>query len=407
MSKGSIPLILLILFLLLQGCGTSRRFGTTIVRDENNPCIVHMIVQVAIQGTDEDFNRVKSELEDCFNRECFIPCPTDSTKGCKAMVSVTVKKYGELKEEERSAYHYVQMVDNDGLPSWAQLGRPNSDAVDGQWRRDAPAGTYCHEVLHFCGLEDKYCARIYDPVKDSIIVERSCDPPPDPFGNCCTPGAGFKRCTWPCAGHDDNIMGSGWASMKCDNILHVLRNAGYGECPDACCGSDSTFSAPAAEVYITPGYYHFGEKNNKLGTFGIGIGGTKYLGSSLGVTIEGGMYFHSEENQEVKETVRMSHLMGGVSYRPKTKSGSRLNFVARLLAGISEYRQTTRIPNFEDNESKYHSLVLNIGGSANLWLNRKMDLRLLQVDYMPTFFFDETQHNFRVSTGLVWKFGGR
>ena len=86
--------ILAIGFIFLQSCTGTRRFGTTIERDENNPCQINMIIQVAIQGTADDIKKVRSELEACYNQECFIPCPDDSLKGCKTKITVVVKGYG-------------------------------------------------------------------------------------------------------------------------------------------------------------------------------------------------------------------------------------------------------------------------------------------------------------------------
>jgi len=264
--------------IFLQSCTSTRRFGTTIERDENNPCQINMIIQVAIQGTADDVKKVRAELEECYNKECFIPCPNDSMKGCKTKITVVVKGYGELKEDELSAFHYVEMVDNDGLPSNAYLGTPNHGAVSGVWRRNEPYGTYCHEVLHFCGLDDKYCSRLYDPVKDSIKTERVCNPPPDPFGTCCTPHISHTRCSTPCAGHEGNIMGASGVGLSCDNIKDVLKVAELNSCPPECCSSDNTFTRPLPEGYILPGYYHFGDKNYKFGSLGTSIGSTIYIG---------------------------------------------------------------------------------------------------------------------------------
>ena len=133
-----------VFFMLLQSCTGTRRFGTTIERDENNPCQVNMIIQVAIEGTDADVTMVKNALEDCYGKECFIPCPGDSLKGCKTKITVVVKKYSSLKEDETAGFHYVQMIDDDGLPSNAYLGTPNNGASSGTWRRHQPPGVYCH-----------------------------------------------------------------------------------------------------------------------------------------------------------------------------------------------------------------------------------------------------------------------
>lgn len=36
----------LVLLLALQSCTTTRRFGTTVERDENNPCQINIVIQV-------------------------------------------------------------------------------------------------------------------------------------------------------------------------------------------------------------------------------------------------------------------------------------------------------------------------------------------------------------------------
>jgi hypothetical protein len=161
--------------LLLESCTSTRRFGTTIERDENNPCKAKIIIQIGIQGTDADIAKVKSELDGCYGKECFIPCEDNKEKGCKAKVTTVVRKWGSLSEDEQNGFHYVNMIDNDGLPSNAFIGKPNRVTTESSstWRRDEPPGTYCHEVLHLGGLVDKYCSRIYDPVTIQLALNMS------------------------------------------------------------------------------------------------------------------------------------------------------------------------------------------------------------------------------------------
>ncbi len=403
--KSRIHIILLsVAAIFLYSCTGTRRFGTTIERDENNPCQVNMIIQIAVEGTDADVAAIKNDLDACFGKGCFIPCPNDSSRGCMTQVTTVVKKYGTIPQDEVGGYHYVYMVDNDGLPSNAYIGTPNSGASHGTWRRNEPPGTYCHEVLHFCGLHDKYCSRIYDPVRDSVIVERNCVPPPDPGGNCCSPNAGFTRCSTPCADHEHDIMGSSGAALSCDNIMEVLKGADLDNCPPECCRSGKTFAKPPDEIYIIPGYYHFGDKNNKFGSFGGSLGYTKQLDSKLGLTLEGGYYHHSESDNETKRNAGLMHITGGVSYRiispEKNKTG--LGVSVHALLGISRWSQKSVVANetFKDDASSFQ---LNTGVSLDLNQDRPLYFRLLQADYAPTFFYQNTQHNWRVSTGLVWK----
>src|SRR5687767_5350586 len=109
-----------VLAALLIGCSTTRRFGTTIERDENNPCQINIIIQVAVQGTPEDVQTIRSALESCYGQGCFIPCPNDSTKGCMTKATIVVKAYGDIPNDESQYYHYVFMKADDGLPSNAQ-----------------------------------------------------------------------------------------------------------------------------------------------------------------------------------------------------------------------------------------------------------------------------------------------
>lgn len=395
-----------VFFMLLQSCTGTRRFGTTIERDENNPCQVNMIIQVAIEGTDDDVTMVKNALEDCYGKECFIPCPGDSLKGCKTKITVVVKKYSSLKEDETAGFHYVQMIDDDGLPSNAYLGTPNNGASSGTWRRNQPPGVYCHEVLHFCGLPDKYCSRLYDPVTDSARTELVCDPPPDPNGICCAPSASHTRCSSPCTGHEHDLMANIYTPLSCDNIMDVLKGAGLNNCPPECCASDKTFTRPPDEVYIIPGYYHFGDKNTKFGSIGGSVGYTKQIGTSLGVTIEGGYYLHSDKDNSYKQTSGLMHITGGITYRvtdpPTTEKG--ISISTHALFGVSRYTQKT---NYGGNTLKDDatSLHFNIGAAVDLQLNRSWAVRLLQADYAPTFFYEATQHNYRISAGLVHRLG--
>lgn len=400
----STSLILFILFVSwLQSCGPSRRFGTTIERDENNPCQINIIIQVALEGTDADVQAVKNDLEACYSKQCFIPCDKDSTKGCMTKTTIVVKKYGELKEEERDAYHYVYMVDNDGLPSNAYLGTPNAGASSGTWRRNAAPRVYCHEVLHFCGLEDKYCSRIYDPVKDSVITELTCNPPPEPNGgNCCTPSTTDTRCSTPCDGHDHNLMATVDAHLSCQNILDIVKKAGLDNCPEECCASGKTFTKPPPEIHVTPGYLHFGDKNTSFGAYGASTGISVKIKSSWGVGIDAGYYMHTEKDNTYKETSGILTITGGVKYTGNSPAPSKLIISGHAMAGIASYSQKVTFGN-NSNKNTVTSAHLNIGAALDLKLNRFWNIRLLQLSYAPTFFYETTQHNFKANAGIVYK----
>ena len=45
------------------------------------------------------------------------------------------------------------------------------------------------------------------------------------------------------------------------------------------------------------------------------------------------------------------------------------------------------------------------GGGADVTLTRHVSLRAIEVDYLLTRFDSASQNNFRLQTGLVWRFG--
>jgi hypothetical protein len=298
------------------------------------------------------------------------------------------------------------MIDDDGLPSNAYIGQPNSGASSGTWRRNAHPATYCHEVLHLCGLPDQYCSRLFDPVTGTVTTELVCTTPPDPNGgSCCTPSASNTRCSNACSGHEHDLMATLSAELSCENIMDVLKVAGFNNCPDICCNSDKTFTNPASEIYVIPGYLHFGDKSTKFGAVGAGMGYTTYVSPSFGLSIEGGYYINTEKENNFKQTSGLLNITAGVNYLPGKQSQTQppLSVSIHAGAGISNYSQKTAVSGSSSTKNSNLSFHANVGAALNLNLNRSWNIRLLQADYAPTFFFKTTQHNFRLSAGIVYK----
>ena len=158
-------------------------------------------------------------------------------------------------------------------------------------------------------------------------------------------------------------------------------------------------------MYILPGYYHFGDKNTKFGSLGVSIGVTKYISPRFGVTLEGGFYMHTDEQNNYKQKSELFNLTGGIRYQVDgiTDRKKDIGIRTHFLMGIS--RLTDKI-SFGSNTDKNSETSLHfiIGASVNKPINRSFLWRILQIDYAPTFFYDATQHNYRLSTGLVYQF---
>ncbi len=243
MKKFVFTLGLLPCLFAMQSCIT-QQFATVVERDKDRPCDVRIVMQVGIDGTDADVVAVRDQLEDCYSIRCRIPCDKDSTQGCNLISNVIVKKWSALTAEERKSFHHITMKDSDGVPSNAHIGKPNAEPSWGEWRRKEDPRTYCHELLHICGLADQYCSRKYNAVTGTSGPDVSCTPPPDPTGpggsSCCTATASFTRCGQPCDKHKDDLMATLDAQISCGNILEIVKGAGLNSCPEECCKKPQT-----------------------------------------------------------------------------------------------------------------------------------------------------------------------
>lgn len=77
-----------------------------------------------------------------------------------------------------------------------------------------------------------------------------------------------------------------------------------------------------------------------------------------------------------------------------------------VLVGAARSRAKTSTPigNVEVTDTAF---ALAAGGGLDIVVHPRVALRLFQADYILTRFDDDSQHNFRVSTGLVLRLGSQ
>ncbi len=80
---------------------------------------------------------------------------------------------------------------------------------------------------------------------------------------------------------------------------------------------------------------------------------------------------------------------------------------AVLWAWIVRASARTRLrqPGTTQMEPSYLSNAVAFGGGVDFPLTGRLSVRAIQADYLITGAFNETQHNIRLSTGLVYRFG--
>jgi hypothetical protein len=70
-------------------------------------------------------------------------------------------------------------------------------------------------------------------------------------------------------------------------------------------------------------------------------------------------------------------------------------------------RDRLRQPGTTQLEPSYLGRAIALGGGVDLPLRGRFSVRVVQADYLITSEFSSTQHNIRLSTGLIYRFGKR
>jgi hypothetical protein len=242
--------LIIILLLSIVGVASAVEDFPCRVKRSTDGCTVLYILQIGVDSDrEQDVNDLQTALDACFEKKCYINCPEPSTKKCSVMVTIDVKKWADLGDDQTKYFH-VKMAAADGSPSLAVVGGPNkavgkskSLKAHGVWRRGRSNNVYCHEAMHLCGLVDRYCGRNkdYDKVtwKEPDCKPGTpdpCDCPPPDWVRC---GKG-SRCCKNCDGYANDIMSADLGNMTCANILEVVDKANLKNCPASCCEDSSS-----------------------------------------------------------------------------------------------------------------------------------------------------------------------
>ena len=112
-------------------------------------------------------------------------------------------------------------------------------------------------------------------------------------------------------------------------------------------------------------------------------------------TLSGGGVFESKRDQY--------YMLGGLQF--SARSQSRAKPFARVMVGASLFRGFTSSRTTAGNVFTFDdatSLALGLGAGLDVRVSKRISLRVIQADYIPTFFGSGHQNNFRLSFGLVF-----
>jgi outer membrane protein with beta-barrel domain len=150
------------------------------------------------------------------------------------------------------------------------------------------------------------------------------------------------------------------------------------------------------DVYV--GYSHnrvdFGGDHE--GFNGVEAAVTGNISRYVGLKGDYAFHFKSFDAAPFDLDARAHNLVGGVQFKDNSKE-TKLKPFAHLMAGIQHARVSGLV---SDSETGFAGVI---GGGLDIRLSPRVDFRVVQLDYNPTRLGGETQHNFRVGIGIVFR----
>lgn len=148
---------------------------------------------------------------------------------------------------------------------------------------------------------------------------------------------------------------------------------------------------------------------------GFNASATLYLSKRFGITGDFSGHFKTDSIADplggsIKTKVRVFNVLGGPQY--KFRNSSRVSPFVRALAGVAHTRAILSISSLNVSDKLSSTdFALAIGGGVDVRVNNRVDLRIFQFDYNPTFlsrnnqlgFGDTRADNLRFSFGVVFK----
>ncbi len=123
------------------------------------------------------------------------------------------------------------------------------------------------------------------------------------------------------------------------------------------------------------------------------------------VGLKGDYAFHRKSFSETFEGMTfdidatLHNLLGGVEIKDNSKE-TRVKPFAHFLAGFAHAKLDANFAGVSESDTGFAAVI---GGGIDIRLGKRADLRIIQFDYNPSRLFDETQHNYRIGVGIVFR----
>jgi opacity protein-like surface antigen len=146
----------------------------------------------------------------------------------------------------------------------------------------------------------------------------------------------------------------------------------------------------------------------RTGQNGVNLEYTRNITRHIGITGDASAHFHRDSRSTSVGTFTSKRdqyfLLAGLQF--KTGGSSRVQPFAHALFGASLFRGFTSDIRTSGNVYTIDdatSFAMAFGGGLDIRVNKRIDFRMIQADYTPTFFGSGRQNNFRLSVGIVLK----
>lgn len=142
---------------------------------------------------------------------------------------------------------------------------------------------------------------------------------------------------------------------------------------------------------------------------GFEAAATGNISRYIGLKGDYAFHFKSFDINGVDIEAKTHTLVGGVQFKDNAKE-TKVKPFAHVMAGLTHARaefnpvvciaQVGAPCPFNDSETGFSGVF---GGGLDFRINDRVDFRAIQIDYNPTRLGNETQHNFRLSVGVVFR----
>lgn len=146
----------------------------------------------------------------------------------------------------------------------------------------------------------------------------------------------------------------------------------------------------------------------RTGQHGLNLSYTRYVTPRVGLTLDASAHFKRDRvtfnAREFERKRDEYHIMGGVQF--KASGPRKVKPFAHALVGAALFRGFASSETAAGNLfiiDDAQSLALAFGGGLDVRASKHVDIRIIQADYLPTFFGSGRQDNLRISVGIVFR----